>query len=92
MDMVVAVNHNGIIGKNNKLLWRIPEDMKNFQRLTMHNIVVMGRKTYDSLPFGPLKTRINIVITSTPEKYTGQGKSETVVFCNLSDCETNVYL
>jgi dihydrofolate reductase len=47
----------------------------------------MGRKTYESLPFGPLKSRINIVITSTPEKYTGQGKSETVVFCNLSDCE-----
>jgi len=87
MDMIVAANNNGIIGNNNKLLWRIPEDMKKFQRLTMYNIVVMGRKTYESLPFGPLKTRINIVITSTPEKYTGQGKSETVVFCSLVDCE-----
>ena len=87
MNMIVAVNNNGIIGKNNKLLWRIPDDIKNFQRLTMHNIVVMGRKTYDSLPFGPLKSRINIIITSSPEKYTGQGKSETVVFCTLVDCE-----
>ena len=65
MDMVVAANNNGIIGKNKRLLWEIPEDMKNFRRLTMHNIVVMGRKTYESLPFGPLKMRINIVITST---------------------------
>lgn len=90
MDMIVAANNNGIIGKNKRLLWEIPEDMKNFRRLTMHNIVVMGRKTYESLPFGPLKSRINIVITSTPEKYTGQGKSETVVFCNLDDCEENL--
>lgn len=87
MDMVVAVNKNGIIGKNKMLLWEIPEDMKNFRRLTKHNIVVMGRKTYESLPFGPLKARINIVITSTPEKYDGQGKSEIVVFCSLVDCE-----
>jgi dihydrofolate reductase len=69
MNMIVAVNHNGIIGKDNDLLWYIPEDLKHFRKLTLHNIVVMGRKTYESLPNGPLKNRINIVITSHPEKY-----------------------
>jgi len=84
--MVVAVNRHGIIGRNNKLLWDIPEDMKHFQRLTLHTIVVMGRKTYESLPTGPLKSRINIVITSNPKKYTSRD-STTVIFCNLDDCE-----
>ena len=68
----LAVNKNGIIGRNNKLLWDIPEDMKHFRRLTNHSIIVMGRRTFDSLPFGPLKSRINIVITSTPNKNKGQ--------------------
>jgi len=75
--MIVAVNHNGIIGKDNDLLWHIPEDLKHFRKLTLHNIVVMGRKTYESLPNGPLKDRINIVITSQPEKY--------------QDTQTNLY-
>tara|TARA_B100000902_G_scaffold38503_1_gene45858 strand:- start:1615 stop:2142 length:528 start_codon:yes stop_codon:yes gene_type:complete len=87
MDMVVAVNKNGIIGRNNKLLWDIPEDMKHFRRLTNHNIVVMGRRTFDSLPFGPLKSRINIVITSTPNKYKGGYKNTDVIFCNLDESE-----
>ena len=90
MDMVVAVNKNGIIGRNNKLLWDIPEDMKHFRRLTMHNIIVMGRITFDSLPFGPLKNRINIVITSTPNKYKNGYKNNDVIFCNLDDCEENL--
>lgn len=87
MDMVVAVNKNGIIGRNNKLLWDIPEDMKHFRQLTMHNIVVMGRKTFESLPFGPLKSRINIVITSTPMKYKKDNKHNDVIFCDLDESE-----
>ena len=87
MDMVVAVNKNGIIGRNNKLLWDIPEDMKHFRRLTNHNIIVMGRRTFDSLPFGPLKSRINIVITSTPNKYKDGYKNTDVIFCNLDESE-----
>jgi dihydrofolate reductase len=85
MDMVVAVNKNGIIGRNNKLLWDIPEDMKHFRRLTNHSIIVMGRRTFDSLPFGPLKSRINIVITSTPNKYKDGYKNNDVIFCNLDE-------
>ena len=86
MNMIVAVNPHGIIGKKNQLLWEIPEDMKHFQRLTLYTIVVMGRKTYESLPTGPLKSRINIVITSTPKKYTSCDPT-TVIFCGLDECE-----
>ena len=87
MNMIVAVNPHGIIGKNNKLLWCIPEDMKHFRRMTMHTIVVMGRKTFESLPNGPLETRINVVITSHPERYHTRHYHQTTIFCNLDDCE-----
>ena len=60
--MIVAVNKHGIIGKNNDMIWHIPEDMKHFRRETMHNIVIMGRKTYDSIG-RPLPNRENIIIT-----------------------------
>ena len=84
--MIVAVNKHGIIGKNNAMIWHIPEDMKHFRRETIHNIVIMGRKTYDSLPNGPLDARINIVITSNPENYKDNAKSSTK-FCDLDECD-----
>ena len=64
---VVAVDENWGIGRNNELLVHIPEDLKNFKKLTTGGIVVMGRKTYDSLPKKPLPNRTNIVITSNLE-------------------------
>lgn len=64
MKMIVAVDQNWGIGKNGKLLISIPEDMKFFRRTTLHQVVVMGRKTLDSFPHGmPLKDRVNIVLT-----------------------------
>jgi dihydrofolate reductase len=86
MNMIVAVNKHGIIGKNNNMIWHIPEDMKHFRRETMHNIVIMGRKTYDSLPNGPLDSRTNIVITSKPENYKANARSSTI-FCDLDECD-----
>ena len=86
MNMIVAVNKHGIIGKNNDMIWHIPEDMKHFRRETMHNIVIMGRKTYDSLPSGPLDSRINIVITSKPENYKNTTRS-SAIFCDLDECD-----
>ena len=84
--MIVAVNKHGIIGKNNNMIWHIPEDMKHFRRETMHNIVIMGRKTYDSLPNGPLDSRTNIVITSKPENYKANARLSTI-FCDLDECD-----
>ena len=68
MNFVVAVDENWAIGNKNKLLVRIPNDMKMFRELTTGNVVVMGRKTLESFPGGqPLKNRTNIVLTQNKE-------------------------
>ncbi len=63
LSIIVAVAESNVIGKDNSLIWHISEDLKRFKRLTENHTVVMGRKTYMSLPFRPLKNRRNIVIT-----------------------------
>jgi dihydrofolate reductase len=62
ISFVVAVAENGAIGKNNSLLWRLPDDLKYFKTITMGKPIVMGRKTYDSIG-RPLPGRLNIVVT-----------------------------
>jgi dihydrofolate reductase len=63
--MVAALARNGVIGRNGSIPWRIPEDMAHFRTLTMGHPVVMGRRTWDSLPdrFRPLPGRRNVVVT-----------------------------
>jgi dihydrofolate reductase len=65
ISLIAAVTPNGGIGKNNALLWHEPADQKHFRQVTMGCPVIMGRKTWDSLPerFRPLPGRQNIVIT-----------------------------
>ena len=65
LNLIYARAANGVIGKDNALPWHLPEDMAHFKRTTMGCPVVMGRKTWDSLPpkFRPLPGRINIVLT-----------------------------
>jgi len=69
LSLVAAVARNGVIGHNNQLLWRLPEDLQHFRRVTLGCPVIMGRKTWDSLPdrFRPLPGRINIVVTRNPQ-------------------------
>jgi len=62
ITLIVAASLNGAIGKDNQLLWKLSDDLKNFRALTTDNVVVMGRKTYESIG-KPLPNRINIVIT-----------------------------
>lgn len=62
---IVAIDNNWGIGFDGELLERIPEDMKYFRELTEDNIVIMGRKTWDSLPSQPLPNRNNIIISTT---------------------------
>ena len=67
MNLIVAVDRNWGIGKDNKLLVSIPADMKFFRQMTGGKVVVMGRKTLESFPNGlPLKNRTNIVLTGNP--------------------------
>jgi dihydrofolate reductase len=65
VTLVVAVARNGVIGIDNRLPWRLPADLKRFKALTTGHAVIMGRKTWDSLPanFRPLPDRLNIVVT-----------------------------
>ena len=68
LSLVAAVARNGAIGRNNQLLWREPEDQRHFRRVTMGSPVLMGRKTWDSLPerFRPLPGRRNLVLSRDP--------------------------
>ncbi len=63
LSIIVATANQNVIGGNNTLLWHISADLKRFKALTTGHAVVMGRKTYESLPFKPLKGRTNIVIS-----------------------------
>lgn len=68
MNIIVAVDKNWAIGKDNKLLVSIPADMKMFRQETSGKVVVMGRKTLESFPNGlPLKNRTNIVLTGNQD-------------------------
>lgn len=68
LHLIFARAANGVIGRNNALPWHLPEDMAHFKRTTLGCPVIMGRKTWDSLPakFRPLPGRLNIVITHNP--------------------------
>ena len=67
MNLIVAVDSNWAIGKENKLLVSIPQDMKFFRETTKGKVVAMGRKTLESFPGGqPLKNRTNIILTRNP--------------------------
>ena len=68
LHLIYARAANGVIGKDNRLPWHLPEDMAHFKRSTLGCPVIMGRKTWDSLPpkFRPLPGRLNIVVTRDP--------------------------
>lgn len=63
-SIIVALSQNNVIGKNQDLLWHISADLKRFKQITSEATVIMGRKTYLSLPKRPLPNRRNIVLTS----------------------------
>ncbi len=64
ITLIVGRDRNGAIGKGNDIPWYAPEDLQFFKRETLGGAVIMGRNTWDSLPFKPLKNRLNIVVTS----------------------------
>jgi dihydrofolate reductase len=65
LAMVVAIGDNGAIGKDGKVPWRIPEDMKHFKNVTMGHAIIMGRKTWDEVG-RPLPGRRNLVVSRQP--------------------------
>lgn len=73
-SLIVAVAENGVIGKNNNLIWHLPKDMQFFKETTVGHHVIMGRKNFESIPhkYSPLPDRTNIVITRQSE-YKAEG-------------------
>ena len=74
ISIVVAHSKENAIGVNNNIPWHIPSDLKNFKKITSAGIVIMGRKTFDSIPakFKPLPKRRNIILTRNKDwKYDG---------------------
>ncbi|BAU28434.1 dihydrofolate reductase [Aneurinibacillus soli] len=65
LSMIVAMDVDRGIGKDNQLLWHIPEDLQYFKSITSHKVVVMGRKTFESIG-RPLPNRTNIILTRDP--------------------------
>jgi dihydrofolate reductase len=66
ISIIVSVSENWMIGKNNKLLWKLSDDLKRFKKITDSKPVIMGQKTFESLPKGALPNRTNIVLSDDP--------------------------
>ena len=82
ISAIVAVDENWGIGFNGELLEKIPEDMKQFRLLTHKRTILMGRKTWDSLPKKPLPDRLNLVITRGERKF-----DNMTVFINMEEAK-----
>lgn len=81
-ELIVAMSENYVIGHNHQMPWHIPEDLKFFKHMTMNSVIVMGRKTFDSFPNGPLPNRVHVVITRTPDICANK---ENVIYCTYED-------
>lgn len=85
--IIACINQKRAIGKNGKLLYHIGNDISNFARMTKYNgVVIMGRKTFESLPNGePLKDRINIILTSNEEYGVSQDFDNVYIVHSVKD-------
>lgn len=80
VKILVACDENRVIGKNNTLIWHLPADLKRFKELTTGQVIIMGRKTYESIG-RPLPNRINIVIT----RQTGYQPTGVIIVHSLEE-------
>ena len=71
ISIIAAVARNRAIGKDNKLIYWLPDDMKRFKALTTGHTIIMGRRTFESLPKGALPNRRNIVLSRTKHDFPG---------------------
>ena len=93
ISIIVAIAENRAIGSENKLIYWLPNDLKRFKALTTGNTIIMGRRTFESLPKGALPNRRNIVLSR-------KGKAEDFPGCDLyptleealASCEGDVYI
>jgi len=81
--IIVAMSKNRVIGKDNNMPWHLSEDLKNFKKITLNSTIIMGRKTWDSLPIKPLPKRENIILSSKKQ-------SSGTTYHSLEECLTNL--
>jgi dihydrofolate reductase len=87
ISIIVAVSEDWGIGKDNELLWHISEDLKRFKRLTSGNTVIMGKRTWESLPRKPLPGRKNIVMTDNPDETIEDAVTAYSLHDSLNKCD-----
>jgi dihydrofolate reductase len=85
INIIAAVAANGVIGIDNRLPWRLPEDLAHFKRVTLGHPILMGRKTFESLG-RPLPGRDNIVITRNPEYAPAGARTAASIEAALALC------
>lgn len=88
LHLILARSANGVIGKDGAMPWHLPEDLANFKKITLGKPVIMGRKTWDSLPaeFKPLPGRLNIVITRQKDWKAEGAKTANSLFEAMNMC------
>ena len=90
ITIIVAIARNNAIGRNNDLLWHLPADLKRFKLITSGHCVLMGKRTWESLPVKPLPGRKNVVLTDDPDdcfdcSFTARSIEQALEECR--DCE-----
>lgn len=88
ISLLVAASTNNAIGKNNQLLWHLPNDMKFFRNITWGMPIIMGRKTFESLNKKPLPGRLNIIITKQKELESLQNTKDTWIIHSIEEAIT----
>ena len=78
ISIIVAISKNNVIGKDNKLLWNIPEDLKHFKEITLNSKIIMGRKTFESLP--GILPKIQHIILTKNKNYKVNSKEVKIVY------------
>ena len=89
ISIIVAVSEDWGIGKDNELLWHISEDLKRFKSLTFGNTIIMGKRTWESLPRRPLPGRKNIVLTDKEDEIIENSVTAYSIEDALGKCEKN---
>ena len=93
LSLIAAIGKNNELGLNNNLIWHLPGDMKFFKEITTYHTIIMGRKTFESLPNQrPLKDRINIIVTSNEDYFVDSSFDNVFIVHSLEEakdlCET----
>jgi dihydrofolate reductase len=82
MEAIYAIDSKNGISKEGRIPWHSKKDLKFFMNMTKNNIVIMGRKTYFSLPKRPLSDRLNIILTNNPLNYSFEENKDLIIFSN----------